>query len=299
MFAAKTRWTARPREQALLRWVAVEAVRPAKLTLRQAEADDSLAALAADLRRQGVLTPLWVRQEPDGGLRLIAGSRRLQAAKLAGLRQVPCLVLTVDEATAACLTLTENLHRRPLSDREEAEALHRLMDLSGLSVEDCALRLGRAPAALRDKLRLLEWGAEARRRIERAGLTAGQALCLLSLPPDEREAALDTVIARALSPRETAALVTRLLQPPPPTRPPVFRDLRLFDNTVERSVELLRRAGLQATVSRQEGPRALCWQITVERPDAAPAEDAPVPAETGGQLALDGFAAFVSQKPAG
>ena len=113
-----------------------------------------LQELAASIAEYGIVQPLTVRRR-DGFYELVAGERRLRAARMAGLREVPCILLSVDEAQSGMVALVENLQRRDLDYIEEAEGLARLMRLYGLSQEQAAQRVGKSQSAVANKLRLL------------------------------------------------------------------------------------------------------------------------------------------------
>ena len=114
--------------------------------------DDALRELAASIAEYGVLSPLAVRLH-YGRYELVAGERRLRAARMAGLRKVPCVVLDVDAAESSLIAMVENLQRRDLGFLEEARGIANLMRLYGLSQEECARRLGKSQSAVANKLR--------------------------------------------------------------------------------------------------------------------------------------------------
>ena len=136
-----------------VRWLPVEQIAP---NPHQPEefAPGPLAELAESIRRHGIIQPLTVRHSADGW-ELIAGERRLRAAKLAGLQTVPCLEMQVDEQDSAILALIENIQRRDLHYLEEAAAIAAYLRQSGSTQEEAAALLGRSPSALANKLRLL------------------------------------------------------------------------------------------------------------------------------------------------
>ena len=143
----------------------VGAIRPNPAQPRRIFDDAGLQELARSIASCGIIQPLTVRRVPDG-YELVAGERRLRAAKLAGLREVPCILMALDEARSGLVALVENLQRRDLDYIEEAEGLARLMRLYGLSQEQAARRLGmRARVHRGDMARLrrelLAYGVEA------------------------------------------------------------------------------------------------------------------------------------------
>ena len=137
-----------------VRYISLNQIRPNPQQPRRSFDENSLSELAESIRRYGILQPLTVRRQGTG-YELVAGERRLRAAAMAGLREVPCLVAQVGEEDLALLALMENLQRRDLDCWEEAEALSRLIARYGLSQEETARRLGRSQPAVANKLRLL------------------------------------------------------------------------------------------------------------------------------------------------
>ena len=230
--------------------------------------EGELMALASSVRQNGILQPLSVRRDEQGRTILIAGERRLRAARLAGLTHVPCILIEANEQQAAVLALMENLQREDLSCFEEAEGIQRLIAEGGLTREEAALRLGKAQSTLANKLRLLQLHPWQRKRIEAAGLCERHARALLRLEPQRREEALNTMIANQMTVGEAEALVNRMLEPPPasPKRSPVFRDLRLFVNTINHAVDTMRRAGVNARSDKQESERFIEYHIVIPKP---------------------------------
>ena len=129
-------------------------IRPNPRQPRQVFEEAGLRELAASIRRHGILQPLTVRRMPEGW-ELIAGERRLRAARMAGLETVPCIEATADDGESALLALVENLQRQDLHYFEEAAAIAAYLKETGATQEETAAQLGRSPSALANKLRLL------------------------------------------------------------------------------------------------------------------------------------------------
>ena len=240
--------------------------------------EDALAELAGSIRRYGVLQPLTVRRRSGGGFELVAGERRLRAARMAGLREVPCLVAAVSEEDSALLALIENIQRRDLNYMEEAAALQKLAENFGLSQEKMAEKLGKSQSAVANKLRLLKLSPECRASLLEAGLTERHARALLRLSREEdRLAALRTIAAKKMNVAQTEAYIETLLRrraAPPRGRRPSFiiKDVRLFLNAVDHNMEIMRRAGVGAQCGREETEDAITLTIRIPkaRPQAAP-----------------------------
>lgn len=219
---------------------------------------DSLAELAKSIRQVGVLQPLLVRPRPDGGYELVAGERRLRAAELAGLTEVPVVVRDLDDREAALIALVENLQREDLDFFEEAAAYHELLSRFGLTQEQLAALLGKQQSTVANKLRLLRLPPSLRERIVEARLSERHARALLRLESvQDQERVLDEVIARNLSVRETEELVAARLSGPRPAGRRrrlaglrAIKDVRILINTVREGVNTLRRAGLPASLEQ-------------------------------------------------
>ena len=217
----------------------IDALRPNPNQPRIEFDEASLRSLSDSIRRYGILQPLTVRRT-DEGYELIAGERRLRAAKLAGLREVPCLLARSSEEESALLALIENLQRRDLHYLEEAAAIARLIATYGLSQEQAAERLGKSQSAIANKLRLLRLSPACRALLVEHGLTERHARCLLRLEDEgERLTALRQAAAKHWNVAQTEQYVERRLAalqtaPPAGRRTYIIKDVRLFLNSVDR-----------------------------------------------------------------
>jgi ParB family chromosome partitioning protein len=232
-------------------------IRPNPRQPRQVFDPAGLQELAASIGQHGVLQPLTVRQTSEGW-ELVAGERRLRAAKLAGLETVPCIESGADEAESALLALVENLQRRDLHYLEEAAAIAAYIQLTGVTQEEAAARLGRSPSALANKLRLLRLSPACRSAVTEGGLTERHARCLLRLEAEEeRLAAARHIIEGQLNVAQAEQYVERRLAqlqstPPAGRRTFILKDVRLFLNSVDRGLRLIREAGIDAACGRAD-----------------------------------------------
>ena len=246
----------------------VEDISPNPDQPRRVFSQPELEELAASIRALGVLQPLTVRRR-EGQWELVAGERRLRAAKLAGLSQVPCLSVQVDSQSSSLLALVENVQRRDLDFWEEALALRQILDTYHLSQEELARRVGRSQSAVANKLRLLKLPDEALALLRAHGATERHARALLRLDSPERQLeAAEQVTARGFTVAQTEALVEQLLGDSPRRRKkPTFilKDVRLFLNTLSRSLELVRSAGVDACCRRQDTDDAILLTIRFPR----------------------------------
>ena len=249
----------------------VEDIRPNPHQPRQTFDDEGLRELASSIRRHGILQPLTVRSAGGGKWELVAGERRLRAAKLAGLEKVPCIRREADDRESALLALVENLQRRDLHYLEEAAAIAAYIRQTGITQEEAAAQLGRSPSALANKLRLLRLSPACRELLVRNGLTERHARCLLRLEDEEeRLAALRHIADKQLNVAQAEQYVDQRLaqlQSTPPKRRRTFilKDVRLFLNSLDRGLRMVRDAGVDARTERQETDDAILLTIRIPK----------------------------------
>lgn len=170
----------------------------------------ALAELSDSIRQHGIIQPLTVRKLASGYYQIIAGERRWRAARLAGLQEVPVIVMEADDRKAAELAMIENLQREDLNPMEEAAGYQALMEQHHMTQEEAAQRVGKSRSAVANSLRLLNLAPAVRKLVEEDKLSAGHARALLPLSPALQEKGAEAVISGGLSVRQTEALVKRL-----------------------------------------------------------------------------------------
>lgn len=186
----------------------VEQLQRGRLQPRQTIDGPGLARLAESVQSQGVIQPLFVRKLAKGRFEILAGERRWQAAKMAGLRRVPTVIRNVTDATALAISLIENLHREDLNPMDQAVAIARLVDDFSQTHAQVAEMIGRSRATVTNLLRLLELPAEVRSMIADGRLDMGHGRALLTLPKDECVAMAEAIVAEGLSVREVERRVS-------------------------------------------------------------------------------------------
>ncbi len=233
--------------------------------------EGALLELAESIKRYGILQPLTVRRKNSGGFELVAGERRLRAARMAGLREVPCLVAAVSEEDASILALIENIQRRDLNYMEEAVAMQKLIEAYGFSQEKVAEKLGKSQSAVANKLRLLKLSSPCAELLLSKGLTERHARALLRIEGEEdRMEALRTIIAKGFNVAQTEAYIETVLQKKEANargRKPSFiiKDVRLFLNSINHSMDIMRRAGVDATCGREETDESITLTISIPK----------------------------------
>lgn len=234
---------------------------------------NELEGLACSIRSNGLLQPINVRVLSDGSFELISGERRLRAARMIGMNNIPCVVMNVSDEQSALFAIIENVQRQNLDFFEEAVALEKLMIDHGLSQEQIAKKLGKSPSSLSNKLRLLRLPEEMRDKITYAGLTERHARALLSLPDNiTRARVLDIVIERHLTVAETEQLVRdvhRRKKEPKKAHVKVYKDMRIFLNTLNHAVDTIRKAGIEADTAKSETDEYFEYVIRISKPEEA------------------------------
>ena len=172
--------------------------------------DESLQDLADSISQHGIIQPLTVRKLSSGSYQIIAGERRWRAARLAGLQEVPVIVIEADDRKAAELAMIENLQREDLNPMEEAAGFQSLIESYHMTQEEAAQRVGKSRSAVTNALRLLGLTPSVRKLVEEGKLSAGHARALVPLSPSLQESAANAIVSGGLSVRQTEALVKRL-----------------------------------------------------------------------------------------
>ena len=191
----------------------LQKIEPNRLQPRKSFNEEELAALADSIRQHGVIQPLTVRLLDTGYYQIIAGERRWRAARMAGLREVPVVIIEADDKKAMELALIENLQRADLTPIEEARGYQQLIGEYGLTQEQVADRVSKSRPAVANAMRLLSLPDELLSMVESGKLTAGHARALLSIKDERQQLAVaQKVVNLQLSVRQTEAMCKKLLK---------------------------------------------------------------------------------------
>ena len=227
--------------------VGVGDIRPNPSQPRKHFAADELTALAKSISANGIIQPLTVRCAEEG-FELISGERRLRAAKLAGLKSVPCIIVKADRGRSAVLALLENIQRSDLNCFEEAAAISALLDSGKVTREEAALKLGLAQSTIANKLRLLRLSRDEQKLICEHGLSERHARALLIARLEREEAKRNSYEKRAV----------------------MLKDVRLFFNSVNKALEVMKLAGVDATAKRVDKDDVIEYTITIRNEHQKP-----------------------------
>ena len=239
-----------------------------------------LEELAQSIYQNGLLQPITVREICTGRYELVAGERRLRASKMAGLAEIPAIVVNISEEKSAVYAVIENLQRKDLHFFEEAQAIEQLNRKFGMNRERIAKKLGKSPSAVSNKLRLLNLPESIRSRIVSNGLTERHARAILRLPDYElMSEVVDAIINNCLNVSETELLITRLLEEnssqqvvekkEKPRNIKIFRDVKLFINTLDHAVMTMRKNGIDANSYHKETENYTEYVVRINKQDVS------------------------------
>ena len=228
----------------------VALIKPNRYQPRQRFADEDMAELAASIRAQGVIQPLLVRKDGTG-YELVAGERRLRAAKMAGLAEVPVVIKDVSNAEMLEMSIVENIQRADFNPIEEADAYHRLMTEFGLTQDQAAERVGKSRSAVANFLRLRQLDDAIKTSIVEGDISMGHARALLGLEhPAGRLTAWRTIVSKKLSVRETEQMIRKLNSAP--SKPALRKPNELERHLAALADDLSRYYGTKVTIQRKK-----------------------------------------------
>lgn len=234
--------------------------------------EKALFELAESIRSCGVIQPLNVRKIGENAYELISGERRLKASKLIGLKKVPAIIMNIEDERSAVFALIENLQREDLSFFEEAVAYERLLKEFSLTQDELAFKLGKSQSAIANKLRLLKLSEEMRSKIAEHNLTERHCRALLRLSREEsREKVLKFIIEKNLNVTDTEKYIDELFFEEKKEKIQkkrvisLFKDIRIFSNTVNQAVDMMKKAGIEAKTKKRETEEFVEYFIRIEK----------------------------------
>lgn len=236
---------------------------------KQFNSEDMLS-LAESIKENGVLQPLLCRRiNSSDYYEIIAGERRLRASILANLSTVPCIIVECDYESSAVYSIIENIQRSDLGFFEEALAIGHLMNHFGLTQEQIGKRLGKSQSSLSNKLRLLRLPADVRYFIEENNLTERHARALLKLESEEQQwQTLKAIVDKRFNVEQTEAYIDNLLGLTPKNKRNVvkiFKDVRIFVNTVNKAIMTMREAGINAESDKTETDEYIEFRVRIPK----------------------------------
>ncbi len=230
---------------------------------RQVFDEAALAELADSIRQHGILQPLSVRRVGTG-YELVAGERRLRAAMTAGLTEVPCIVMQMDDRESGFAALVENLQRQDLDFIEEAGGISKLMELGGLNQEQVAKLLGKSQSAIANKLRLLRHSEPVLEALRLGKLTERHGRALLKLTDEQAKLdAIEQISRQGMSVAQTEKYIQSLLRGKADT--PLRANVGAFLNSLTQSLSRMQSSGIPAVSERRETDSQIVLTITIPK----------------------------------
>ena len=244
-------------------FVPAKSIRPNPAQPRKVFREEALAELAESISRHGILQPLSVRRVGNT-YELIAGERRLRAAQRAGLTEIPCIVMSMDEQESSMAAMIENLQRQDLDFIEEAEGIAQLMQSCAMSQEQAARAIGKSQSAVANKLRLLRHSRQVMEALREGGLTERHARALLKIPTEEQKLQVIGVILRqGLSVARTESYIEDLLNPTVAKAHKV--NVSNFLTNLHQTLTRIQLSGIPAVSERRETDSQIVLTITIPK----------------------------------
>lgn len=235
--------------------VSIDEIRPNPYQPRVEFDDEALMELSQSIRENGLIHPITVRKEKDG-YEIVAGERRYRAMKIAGMLDIPVIVIDADEVQMAEMALVENIQRENLSAIEEAKAYVQIMKTSGISQSQLALKVGKSQSAVANKIRLLQLDEDVQQAVSTRKITERHARALLSVPKTEQKHMLDTIVKKGLTVAQSEKLIQKESEPKEKKEKKMLkgltRNIRIGLNTIEQAVGMIQKSGIDISSETKE-----------------------------------------------
>lgn len=248
----------------------VERILPNPSQPRRNFDENSIIRLADSIRRYGILHPISIRRTNEDFFEIIAGERRLRAVKLLGLATIPAVIVKADKQKSAELAIIENIQREDLNIFEQAAAIATLIDVYDVTQEEIAAKLSASQSFVSNKLRILRLTLPEREKILAYGLSERHARALLRLDnASARLSAIEHIYRHNLNVSAAEEYIDRLIlkasapKSPHPPRKVVLKDIRIFYNTIDRAISIVKQAGINIESERVDEGDSVCLTIRI------------------------------------
>ncbi len=243
-------------------YIPISSIRPNPYQPRKQFNKSSLEELCDSIKQYGVLQPINVRKIAGNSYELVAGERRLRAATMAGLTEIPAIILNVDDNDSAVVALIENLQREDLSYMEEAESYYNLITEHGFTQEQLAQKIGKSQSTIANKIRLLKLPPMVKKILADNNLTERHARALLKLHDEQLQLkVLKIVCEKGLNVKKTEELIEKVIEKYTKSSEEKskakllnrnVKDIRIFVNTIRQAIEVMRKAGVNAKAAQRD-----------------------------------------------
>ena len=253
-------------------YLPIDSVRPSPYQPRQEIDKDALRDLCTSIKHYGLMQPVVVRQINGRDYELIAGERRLRACRMADMNEIPAIVVRAGGTDSAVMALIENIQRENLDYIEEAEAFCTLLSDHGMTQEELAAKVGKNQSTIANKIRILKLSPEVRRILTENNLSERHARAILRIPDESSKLkTLNIVVKRGLNVAKTEALVEEMLSGCTDTEPTetsgirIFKDVRIFSNTIRQAVDMMKKSGINAEAHKTENEDFIEYTIKIPK----------------------------------
>lgn len=259
-------------------YISIENIRPNPYQPRKQFTKASLEELCESIKQYGVIQPINVRKISPNYYELVAGERRLRAATMAGLKEIPAIIVNVDENDSAVMALIENLQREDLSYMEEAEGYSNLINEHGFTQEQLAQKIGKSQSTIANKIRLLKLPPMVKKILADYNLTERHARALLKLHDEQLQLkVLKIVCERGLNVKKTEELVERAIekytnknstenQSKDAKMTKTIKDIRIFVNTIKQAIDVMKKSGVNARAAQIDRGEYVEFIVRVPKP---------------------------------
>jgi ParB family chromosome partitioning protein len=253
----------RPEKKADLKnivYIKIDSIRPNPYQPRKQFNKAALEELCESIKQYGVIQPINVRRITTSNYELVAGERRLRAATMAGLPEIPAIIINVDDNDSAVMALIENLQREDLNYLEEAEGYNNLITEHGLTQDELARKIGKSQSTIANKIRLLKLSPLVKKILSDNNLTERHARALLKLHDEQLQLkVLKYVCEKGMNVKRTEELVERAIEKYSKAAKEhggerkfmrAIRDIRIFVNTIKQAIEMMKKSGVNAKAAQ-------------------------------------------------
>lgn len=267
-------------DQKNITYVGIDHIRPNPYQPRKQFNKMALEELCDSIKQYGVLQPINVRRLSQGTYELVAGERRLRAATMAGLQEIPAIIINVDDNDSAVMALIENLQREDLSYMEEAEGYSNLINEHGFTQEELAQKIGKSQSTIANKIRLLKLSPLIKKILSDNNLTERHARALLKLHDEQLQLkVLRLVCERGLNVKKTEELVERAIDKysknikqrttSEKKMTKAIKDVRIFVNTIKQAIDIMRQSGVNAKAAQVDRGEYIEFVVRVPKNNMA------------------------------
>ncbi len=253
-------------------YLPIDSVRPNPYQPRREMDKSALQDLCSSIKHYGLMQPVVVRQINGRDYELIAGERRLRACRMAEMTEIPAIVLRAGGTDSAVMALIENIQRENLGYIEEAEAFCSLISEHGMTQEELAMKIGKNQSTIANKIRILKLSPQVRQLLAENNLSERHARAILRIPDEKTKLkALNIIIKKGLNVSKTDELIEALLnsdelsEPAKATDIRIFKDVRIFSNTIKQAVNMMKKSGIEAEASKTESEDFIEYTIKIPK----------------------------------